>query len=379
MSGKKILLIAQSSGKHGGTEYDLFTLFNFLKQNNKISIICPEGERFEYYKSYSEEIVKTRFNVFPLITFKLRSFIRYCAIFLIEYKELKCFIKKNKFDIAIVNSTVCFLYIGILRKCNVKTVTFLRENIRSSWLREIVYRYIQLNSDRVVAISKSIYDHFAKSNGDSKLELIYTNTDLNRLPTNMMNYKAANEISMLKILNIGGLCENKNQEILIRACQRLINRYNFELMFVGNVTEQKYYEKLMTLVSETKDDKLSYKFVEFKNKEELNAFYLESDFLVITSKSEGMSFVLLEALYHGKIIIGPPIGLVPELIIDGFNGFIYKTNDVNSLIETMIRAAESNRLSQISLEAKKTFEKFPTIDECLIEVDNLINEVLTRK
>ena len=45
---------------------------------------------------------------------------------------------------------------------------------------------------------------------------------------------------------------------------------------------------------------------------------------MLTSHSEGIPLVLMEAMAQGKIVLAPAITGIPELVIDGQTGFLYK-------------------------------------------------------
>lgn len=45
---------------------------------------------------------------------------------------------------------------------------------------------------------------------------------------------------------------------------------------------------------------------------------------MLTSRSEGIPLVLMEAMARGKIVLAPAITGIPELVIDGKTGFLYE-------------------------------------------------------
>lgn len=59
-----------------------------------------------------------------------------------------------------------------------------------------------------------------------------------------------------------------------------------------------------------------------------------SDLLVLASKHEGLPTVALEALATGIPVVGPGVGILPEVVIPGVNGFLASTSlDLESLME----------------------------------------------
>ena len=45
---------------------------------------------------------------------------------------------------------------------------------------------------------------------------------------------------------------------------------------------------------------------------------------MLTSRSEGIPLVLMEAMAHGKTVLAPAITGIPELVKDGETGFLYR-------------------------------------------------------
>ena len=57
---------------------------------------------------------------------------------------------------------------------------------------------------------------------------------------------------------------------------------------------------------------------------QLDSFYEACDLVALTSRSEGLPLVLMEAMSHGKLVLAPWITGIPELVIHGENGFLFQ-------------------------------------------------------
>lgn len=53
----------------------------------------------------------------------------------------------------------------------------------------------------------------------------------------------------------------------------------------------------------------------------LNQFYASLDYYLCTSRIEGVPYPVLEAMSTGCVVISTEVGIVPELIVNGVNGF----------------------------------------------------------
>jgi glycosyltransferase involved in cell wall biosynthesis len=72
------------------------------------------------------------------------------------------------------------------------------------------------------------------------------------------------------------------------------------------------------------------------------AYLKQADIFVSSSRYEGFAFVIVEALACGTPVVATDCpGGAPEVIREGVNGWIAKTENVGSLAETIVRAVET--------------------------------------
>ena len=65
------------------------------------------------------------------------------------------------------------------------------------------------------------------------------------------------------------------------------------------------------------------------------------DVVVLTSRSEGIPLVLMEAMAHGKTVLAPAITGIPELVKHGETGFLYHPGSLGDFVTKiqLIRAS----------------------------------------
>jgi len=56
------------------------------------------------------------------------------------------------------------------------------------------------------------------------------------------------------------------------------------------------------------------------------------DLVVLTSRSEGVPLVLMEAMAHGKTVLAPAITGIPELVKHGETGFLYQSGSLDNFV-----------------------------------------------
>ena len=104
---------------------------------------------------------------------------------------------------------------------------------------------------------------------------------------------------------------------------------------------------------------------------ELKRFYASCTALVSPSLSEGFCLPVIEAAMFGKPAIVSNTGSLPELVIDGENGFIVPVADTITLAERMYQIAVSKQLRRHMGEKAKRFSqrfKISNIAKTLIEL-----------
>ena len=65
------------------------------------------------------------------------------------------------------------------------------------------------------------------------------------------------------------------------------------------------------------------------------AYYRHADLVVMTSKSEGIPVVLMEAMAHGKLVLAPDITGIPELVEHERTGFLYEPGSLDSFVSSV--------------------------------------------
>ncbi len=132
------------------------------------------------------------------------------------------------------------------------------------------------------------------------------------------------------LLHVARLHPVKGQQYLIRACRLLKDRgLDFQCLIIGEGEERTKLEQLITELK-LKDTCL---LLGPKTRKELAPYYQRAKVFVLTSVSEGLGNVLKEALACGLPAVGPRVGGIPEIIIDGKTGYLFEKGNVEELAE----------------------------------------------
>lgn len=167
---------------------------------------------------------------------------------------------------------------------------------------------------------------------------------------------AKREPGPLRLRAVGRLHEVKDHALLVRACAELHSRgLRFNCLIAGEGPERANLELLIQ--ERGVSDHVA--LVGHIPREQLDPFYEPADVVILTSRSEGIPLVLMEAMARGKIVLAPAITGIPELVIAGKTGFLYEPGSVgdfvahllliNSLIEAQHRWKEPHASSSVRL------------------------------
>ena len=134
----------------------------------------------------------------------------------------------------------------------------------------------------------------------------------------------------LRILCVGRLHTVKDHPFLLRACARLQESgVEFECRLAGSGAERPKLERQI----ENSGLQGSVKLLGHVPRQLLDAHYEWCDMVVLTSRSEGIPVVLMEAMVKGKIVLAPAITGIPELVRDGETGFLYVPGSLRNFLE----------------------------------------------
>jgi phosphatidylinositol alpha-1,6-mannosyltransferase len=122
------------------------------------------------------------------------------------------------------------------------------------------------------------------------------------------------------------------------------------------------------------------RFLSSPTQEELFACYAHCDVFALPSRGEGFGLVFLEAMAHGKPVIGGAHGGTPDVVEDGVTGLLVSHGDVallsgalESLLTDPARASAMGGRGRESVQTAYTFEQFQS------GLTRTLENVLTRQ
>ncbi len=140
----------------------------------------------------------------------------------------------------------------------------------------------------------------------------------------------------VKMITVGSLIPRKGIETILYALKQLGDLENIFLHIVGDGPEKEY---LSSLTHEL-DISEHIHFVQEVAPQKIPEFLANSDFMILSSYSEGRPNVVLEAMATGLAVIASNIDGTRELIKEGKTGLVFEPGNAAQLAEKIKKLAQ---------------------------------------
>lgn len=154
-------------------------------------------------------------------------------------------------------------------------------------------------------------------------------------------------------LHPGRISTPKNQVVLVKAFDRLVkDGLDVVLLIAGSKQDLQIWERI--------EPYLSKHIVYLGERNDVRDLLSEADAFCLASIWEGMPVTLLEAISVGCIPICSPVGGIPEVVKNGYNGFLSENSNENAYYKTLkeFMNCPDVEVKQIKQNCLETFKKF---------------------
>ncbi len=151
-------------------------------------------------------------------------------------------------------------------------------------------------------------------------------------PTPASEAEVEAEQRRLCLLSVGRLHRVKDYRFLIQACAALRDQgLDFICWIVGEGPERPALESHIAALRLQERVYL----IGHVPRTELQGYYRYADLVVMTSKSEGIPVVLMEAMAHEKLVLAPALTGIPELVEHQRTGFLYQSGSLPDFVSAV--------------------------------------------
>lgn len=225
----------------------------------------------------------------------------------------------------------------VFNECSMPSVLYKDGSFKSK-ISKFLIKKLYPKADFIMPNSKEAYDDLAQNFGikKSQMSILYNAVDIAKI-----EQKSLEEIEFNGefFLSVGRLDENKNHETLIRS-YALISTPKPDLIILGTGVLKEYLQSLINELNlEGMVHLLGFDENPYKYMSKCTAF-------VFTSKVEGFSNVLIEALACGAFVISSDHKSgAKELLGDNEWGVLIPVGDIKATANAMIKALNEPNLA----------------------------------
>jgi len=173
----------------------------------------------------------------------------------------------------------------------------------------------------------------------------------------------------LRLLFVGWVEREKGIKELLTAFDNIARSYDVTLNIVGQGRLFAFVETFIKERGHCKIVKLSGWLIG----NELEDAFRNSDVFVLPSWVEGLPNAMIEAMATGLCIVATQVGNIPDVIVDGENGFLVPPQDIDALVRTLQKVICDEKLRyRVSQKAHETAKQTFSVEKA---VDKLIEEM----
>lgn len=292
---------------------------------------------------------------------------------LTELFWLRKYIKKQKPDVVIpfTEGVYCFTILSLLGTGIPIIASERLDPAAMSKTRKILKRLLLPFADWLVVQTQSIKEYFPKSI-QKKTSVIY-NPVVTEVFREIDNGQLTieNEGRLNRIISVGRLYPQKNQEMMIRAFAKVAEEFpDWQLVIYG---EGPLRESLELIVESLE---MQGRVLLPGRTEHVIEELRKSKIFCMSSDYEGMSNSMIEAICVGLPIVSTKVSGTEELIRDGENGFIVDIGDEDGLVKCFSQLISSPSLQDKMSEGNSQLANVFNIDSIVDEWINLIDRVV---
>lgn len=150
------------------------------------------------------------------------------------------------------------------------------------------------------------------------------------------------------LLAVGRLHAVKDHSFLLLACRELkLRGFAFRCRIAGEGPERSNLQRKIREWNLSAEVSLPGHIERSRLADE----YAGASLVVLTSRSEGIPLTLMEAMAQGKPVLAPRITGIPELVIAGVTGFLYRPASLQDFVAQVAAILQCRHLDRIAAAA----------------------------
>jgi glycosyltransferase involved in cell wall biosynthesis len=368
------LLIVAHSLEHGGAEHSLYLLLGHLDRRAfDCQLAAPAGPMRDRYLGCCRLAVMLRRGYLPL-TFQFLAYVRGFYATVVNTVTLCRYLRREPVDVVLTNTGVALHGPLAAALCGVPSVTMMREIVSPSFVRSAVSRLLLRLNWRVIVNSHAIV---AAVGGEDSEKLLVMHGGVERdrdRPAPAAGVMPALPSGGPVIGIIGTVHPNKGHVAFLNMAAAVAQRVpEARFVIAGRYDERsRYYRRLTRLRRQLAlEDRVIFTgFID-----PIAPLVERLAVLVITSTTESLPRVALEAMAAGRPVAAFDIGGVSDLVQDGATGRLIRFGDVDAMTEAVCRLiAEPAEAARLGAGGRARVERSFQLAQYVSRVEVVLQE-----
>ena len=354
------------------------TLKTYSNQKYVPHIINAAGE----WNKYNKELNDNGINIIKLSNSKIidnsnytgffRSRLIYLYLFFILFIPLLRLLRKSPPDYLIIH-LITPLPLLLNYIFNIKTKIILRISglPKLNFIRKFFWKKTLKKIYHITCPTKSTtsYMQELKIISSEKISTLYDPILSTKIINKIKSKRTGFEFNNF-YLAIGRLTKQKNFKFLVEVFSEFLKTSDNNLIIIGEGEQRDSLQKLI------EKKKLKGKIILIGYKDNVFEYFEKSKCFILSSLWEDPGFVLVESAYMNTPIISSDCNNGPkEILGDGSNGILFKSNDKASLLDALhqFENMDRNIINKKLLDCKKGikvftyFNHFKSLEKILYE------------
>jgi glycosyltransferase involved in cell wall biosynthesis len=236
------------------------------------------------------------------------------------------------------------------------------------WLLPLVYK-----NTKVILLSWHLYEDIAKI--VKREQILICPNGIPEISEIRNIHECKNSVPRLFFLS--NLIESKGVYVLLDACKILKEKgYKFICDFVGGETKEINRAVFESAVKEKGlDEYVVYLGPKYGNEKE--RYWDAADVFVQPTYEDCFPLTIVEAMQHGKPVVSTDEGAIPDLVVDGVNGFVCERRNVDSLANALeILLKDKDLRVKMGIEGYNQYISKFTLNVFEKNMNDLFNKIL---
>ena len=366
MPKKPHLLFINNSSRIGiGTSSVLLSIVKYLRQNYQISVVSDK-----HSPQLSAELEKLNVRHYGLPD-----------RIILYYPSLIKLITEKKIDLVYGNGNNNRSWGGMVaaKFTNRPFILHVHE-----YINDTIYSKTMHIANEVITNSQDSANRIKELTKVKKLHMVFNGIDTvgYSISKDSARKYVQNQLGLeddtVRIISVGRICEDKNQEEIIEIANKLFKKYtNLVFIILGHIHEQSYYNKIIDSEKYNNfSDKI--KFLGYTDK--VKNFMNGSDIFLHSARKEPQGLVILEAMASGLPIVAYDVGGIKESVINQKVGFLSPLGNIEDMsvnIEKLI--LDKNLRTEMGsigkLHVSQNFDEKKLVQE----IENIIVSTISKK